>query len=110
AVNGWANVKRAMEAVREAGMLAEAAICYTGDILDPRQSKYTLKYYVELAKELERMGANLLAVKDMAGLCKPLAARRLVKALKRAGGMPIRLYTHHCAGRPNAAPPPRPAQ
>jgi pyruvate carboxylase len=103
ALNWLPNLKMAIEAVREAGMLAEAAICYTGDILDPRQSKYTLKYYVELAKELERMGANSLAVKDMAGLCKPLAARRLVKALKRAVGMPIHFHTHDSAGGQIAA-------
>jgi len=84
--------------VREAGMLAEAAICYTGDILDPKRTKYSLKYYVELAEELERMGANLLAIKDMAGLCKPFAARELVRALKKAIGIPIHFHTHDSAG------------
>src|SRR5262249_42409647 len=79
ALNWLPNLKLAIEAVRDAGMLAEAAICYTGDILDPKRSKYSLKYYVQLAGELEKMGANLLAIKDMAGLCKPFAARELVR-------------------------------
>jgi pyruvate carboxylase len=98
ALNWLPNLKMAIDAVRNTGMLCEAAICYTGDILDPKRTKYSLKYYVELAKQLERMGANLLAIKDMAGLCKPLAARRLVRALKRAVGIPIHFHTHDCAG------------
>jgi pyruvate carboxylase len=98
ALNWLPNLKLAIDAVRNTGMLCEAAICYTGDILDPKRTKYTLKYYVELAKQLEKLGANLLAVKDMAGLCKPLAARALVKALKRAVGIPIHFHTHDCAG------------
>jgi pyruvate carboxylase len=97
-LNYLPNLKMAIEAVRDTGMLAEAAVCYTGDILDPKRSKYSLKYYVELAKELEKMGANLLAIKDMAGLCKPFAARRLIKALKRAVGIPIHFHTHDSAG------------
>ena len=74
----------ALEAVREVGMLCEAAICYTGDILEPRtRPKYDLKYYVAMAKDLEKRGANLIAIKDMAGLCKPYAAKaKLVKALR----------------------------
>ena len=68
ALNGLPNLKLAIEAVRDTGMLCEAAICYTGDILDPRRNKYNLNYYVDLAKELEKRGANLLAIKDMAGL------------------------------------------
>ena len=63
-------------------MLCEAAICYTGDINDEKRDKYSLKYYVEKAKEVEKMGAHILAIKDMAGLCKPLAARKLITALK----------------------------
>jgi pyruvate carboxylase len=98
ALNWLPNLKMAIEAVRDTGMLAEAAICYTGDILDSKRSKYSLKYYVELAKALEKMGANLLAIKDMAGLCKPFAARILVKALKRAVGIPIHFHTHDAAG------------
>jgi pyruvate carboxylase len=98
ALNYLPNLKMAIEAVRDNGMLAEAAICYTGDILDPKRTKYSLKYYVGLAEELERMGANLLAIKDMAGLCKPFAARRLIKSLKRAVGIPIHFHTHDSAG------------
>jgi pyruvate carboxylase len=85
----------AMGAVRErTGAVCEAAMCYTGDILDPKRDKYPLSYYVELAKELERMGAHILAIKDMAGLLKPFAAERLVKALKQEIGIPIHLHTH----------------
>ena len=69
-------------------MLCEAAICYTGDILDPKRPKYDLKYYVELAKELEKLGANILAIKDMAGLCKPYAAQTLVQALQAGNRHP----------------------
>jgi pyruvate carboxylase len=79
-------------------MLAEAAVCYTGDILDPNRTKYDLKYYVGLARELEKLGANLLAIKDMAGLCKPAAARLLVRTLKQEIGIPIHFHTHDAAG------------
>ena len=79
-------------------MLCEAAICYTGDILDPDRPKYDLKYYVDLAKELEKLGANLLAIKDMAGLCKPYAAQLLVRTLKQEIGIPIHFHTHDSAG------------
>lgn len=84
----------AMEAVRKNGAICEAAMCYTGDILDPRRTKYPLKYYVDLAKELERMGAHILGIKDMAGLLKPFAAEKLVTALKQEIGIPIHLHTH----------------
>ena len=88
----------AIDAVRESGKVAEAAICYTGDILDPKRDKYSLKYYVDLAKELERMGAHILAIKDMAGLLKPYAAYTLIKALKEEVGLPIHLHTHDTSG------------
>jgi pyruvate carboxylase len=84
-LNDLKNMKAAMEAVQETHGICEGAICYTGDILDPKRSKYSLKYYVALARELERMGAHFLAIKDMAGLCRPYAAYALVKALKDAG-------------------------
>src|SRR5258708_35116086 len=100
ALNWLPNMKLAIEAVREAGMLCEPAICYTGDMLDPKRPKYNLKYYVAMAKELEKMGANILGIKDMAGLCKPYAARDLVKALKQEIGIPIHFHTHDCAGGP----------
>ncbi len=98
ALNWVPNLRVAIEAVRETGMLCEAAICYTGDILDPARPKYDLKYYVTLAKELEKLGASLLAIKDMAGLCKPYAARTLVRALKQEIGIPIHFHTHDSAG------------
>jgi pyruvate carboxylase len=98
ACNWLPNLRLAIDAVRNNDMLAEAAICYTGDILNPARSKYSLKYYVDLAKELEKLGANLLAIKDMAGLCKPAAARLLVKTLKKEIGIPIHFHTHDSAG------------
>ncbi|MFO0929689.1 MAG: pyruvate carboxylase [Gemmataceae bacterium] len=98
ALNYLPNLELAIDAVRSTGLLAEAAVCYTGDILDPKRSKYSLKYYVELAKELEKRGANLLAIKDMAGLCKPHAARLLVRTLRQEVGLPIHFHTHDCAG------------
>jgi pyruvate carboxylase len=88
----------AMEAVLAAGGICEPAICYTGDILDPNRTKYNLKYYVDLAKELEKLGAHILAIKDMAGLCKPYAAKLLVKTLKQEIGIPIHFHTHDTAG------------
>lgn len=95
----WAdNMRVAMDAVIESGMVCEAAICYTGDILDPRRQKYSLKYYVDLAKQLEKMGAHFLAIKDMAGLCKPAAARILVRTLRQEIGIPIHFHTHDTAG------------
>ena len=98
ALNWLPNLKLAVEAVCNEGMLCEPAICYTGDILDPARTKYSLKYYVNLAKELEKMGANLLAIKDMAGLCKPYAAQLLVRTLKEEIGIPIHFHTHDSAG------------
>ncbi len=97
-LNYTPNLKVAMEAVQETHAVCEAAICYTGDILDPRRDKYSLKYYVKLAKELEKMGAHFLAIKDMAGLCRPYAAFKLVKALKEAIGIPVHFHTHDSSG------------
>ncbi|MGN6545130.1 MAG: pyruvate carboxylase subunit B, partial [Aureliella sp.] len=98
ALNWVENMRVAMEAVIENGGICEAAICYTGDILNPKRQKYNLKYYVDLAKELERLGAHMLAIKDMAGLCKPEAARLLVRTLKSEIGIPIHFHTHDTAG------------
>ncbi len=98
ALNWVPNLRPALDAVRHAGKLCEAAVCYTGDILDPGRPKYDLKYYVGLAKELEKAGANLLGIKDMAGLCKPYAARALVRALKQEVGIPVHFHTHDSAG------------
>lgn len=88
----------ALDEVRNCGKLAEAAMCYTGDILDPKRDKYTLNYYVNMAKELEKRGANTIAIKDMSGLLKPYAAAKLVKALKEEVGCPIHLHTHDTSG------------
>ena len=97
-LNDLANMKAAMEAVQSTHGICEAAICYTGDILDPARAKYSLKYYVAMAKELEQMGAHFLAIKDMAGLCRPYAASALVKALKDAIGIPVHFHTHDTSG------------
>jgi pyruvate carboxylase len=97
-LNYTPNLRVAMEAVRETHAVCEAAICYTGDILDPARTKYSLKYYIKLGKELERMGAHFLCIKDMAGLCRPFAARALVKALKEQLGLPIHFHTHDTSG------------
>jgi pyruvate carboxylase len=97
-LNDLKNMKAAMEAVQATHAICEGAICYTGDILDPRRTKYSLKYYVSLAKELEKMGAHFLAIKDMAGLCRPYAASALVKALKDEIGIPVHFHTHDTSG------------
>ncbi|NGQ95349.1 pyruvate carboxylase [Brevibacillus sp. SYP-B805] len=97
-LNWLPGMQTAIDAVRDTGKIAEAAICYTGDILDPSRTKYTLSYYVNLAKELEKAGAHILAIKDMAGLLKPYAAYELVRALKQEIGIPIHLHTHDTAG------------
>jgi pyruvate carboxylase len=97
-LNWLPNMKASMQAVRKTHSVCEAAICYTGDILDPKRDKYPLAYYVKMAKELERMGAHVLAIKDMAGLCRPYAAEKLVKALRQAVGIPIHFHTHDTSG------------
>ncbi|MED5072483.1 pyruvate carboxylase [Anoxybacillus geothermalis] len=88
----------AIDAVRQSGKIAEAAICYTGDILDPSRPKYNLDYYKSLAKELEQAGAHILGIKDMAGLLKPQAAYVLISALKETVDIPIHLHTHDTSG------------
>ena len=97
-LNDLPNLRAAMDAVQETHGICEAAICYTGDILDPNRSKYSLKYYLAMAKELVQMGAHMLAIKDMAGLCRPYAARALVKALKEEIGIPVHFHTHDTSG------------
>ncbi len=98
ALNWTKGMTVACEAVRKHGKVLEASVCYTGDVTDPKRDKYPLDYYVKLAKELERMGAHFLAIKDMAGLLKPFAAAKLVRALKEAVGIPIHLHTHDTSG------------
>jgi pyruvate carboxylase len=97
-LNWVENMRVAMDAVLETGRLLEAAICYTGDLTDPARSKYDLPYYVGMAKELEAAGAHILGIKDMAGLCKPEAARLLIRALRAEVGIPIHFHTHDTSG------------
>ncbi len=103
ALNWVPNMKVAMDAVIKSGAICEAAICYTGDILDPDRTKYSLKYYVDMAKQLEKMGAHILAIKDMAGICKPYAAQLLIKALREEVGIPVHFHTHDTGGAQAAA-------
>jgi len=97
-LNWVENMRVAMDAVIETGALCEGTICYTGDLNDPARSKYHLKYYVNMARQLERAGAHILGIKDMAGVCRPAAARALVKALKDEIGLPIHFHTHDTSG------------
>lgn len=98
-LNYLPNLKVAMETVVEkTPSLCEAAVCFTGDFTDSNEEKYVLTYYVELAKELEKMGAHILAIKDMAGLCHPFAANKLVKTLRNEVGIPIHFHTHDSSG------------
>jgi len=97
-LNYLPNLKVAMEACQDTHAVCEAAVCYTGNIDDPKRDKYGLDYYVRTAKEVEKMGAHILAIKDMAGLCRPFAAKKLVKALKEEIGIPIHFHTHDSSG------------
>lgn len=97
-LNGLDNMRLSIDTVRETGKVAEAALCYSGDILDSNRDKYDLKYYVTMAQALEKAGANIIAIKDMAGLLKPEAAYLLVKELKEYVGLPIHLHTHEGSG------------
>lgn len=98
-LNYLPNLEVAMRSVVEdTNSVCEAALCYTGNIDDPKRDKYSLSYYVKMAKELEKMGAHILAIKDMAGLCRPFAAKRLVETLKGEIGIPIHFHTHDSSG------------
>jgi pyruvate carboxylase len=97
-LNWLKGMEIAIDETLKSGKIAEACICYTGDILDGSRDKYSLHYYVETAKELERMGAHILGIKDMAGLLKPYAAEKLIKALKNEISIPIHLHTHDTSG------------
>jgi pyruvate carboxylase len=97
-LNWVENMRVSIDAVLESGKLAEGAICYTADLFDGTRSKYDLAYYVKLARELEKAGCHILAIKDMAGLLKPAQARKLVGALKQEIGLPIHLHTHDTSG------------
>jgi pyruvate carboxylase len=97
-LNSIDNMRVSIDAALETGAVCEAAICYSGDILDKGRPKYSLKYYVAMAKQLERLGTHFLAIKDMAGLCKPYAAFELVKTLRQEVGIPIHFHTHDTSG------------
>ncbi|WP_418646649.1 pyruvate carboxylase [Thauera butanivorans] len=97
-LNNADNMRVAMDAVNESGALCEAALCYTGDLFDARRDKYSLKYYVDLARQFERAGAHIIGIKDMAGICRPRAVRALVKALREETGLPVHFHTHDTSG------------
>ena len=97
-LNWVENMRVAIDSVLESGKLCEGTICYTGDIFDSNRDKYSLKYYVNLAKQLEKSGVHILGIKDMAGICRPQAAKTLVKALKEEIGLPIHFHTHDTSG------------
>ena len=102
-LNWMPNMETAMDEVLRQGKFLEGTVCYTGDILDPTRDRYTLEYYVNFAKELERRGVHMLAIKDMSGLLKPYAAKKLVSTLKQEVGLPIHLHTHDTTGNQVAA-------
>ena len=97
-LNWLPGMEVAMDEVLKQDKICQATICYTGDILDPKRDKYPLDYYVKLAKELEHRGAHMLAIKDMSGVLKPYAAKKLVSTLKQEIGIPIQLHTHDTSG------------
>lgn len=97
-LNWLKGMEIAIDEVLKTGKIAEACICYTGDIMDESRDKYTLDYYVNAAKELEKTGAHILAIKDMSSLLKPRAAYKLIRALKQEIGIPIHLHTHDTSG------------
>lgn len=92
----------ALDEVLKQGMVAEPCICYTGDILDESREKYNLNYYINMAKELEKRGAHILGIKDMTGLLKPMAAKKLIENLKNEIEIPIHLHTHDTSGNGGA--------
>lgn len=97
-LNQLSHMTVSIDEVRKQGKLAEACFCYTGDIMDPKRQKYSLKYYTDLAKQMQDAGANIIAIKDMAGLLKPEAAYALISALKDAVDLPIHLHSHEGGG------------
>ncbi len=97
-LNWLKGMEVAIDEVHKSGKIVEACVCYTGDILDKSKTKYNLDYYVQTAKELEKMGSHILGIKDMSGLLKPYAAEMLIKALKDSISIPIHLHTHDTSG------------
>lgn len=94
ALNWVKNMRVSIDAVLESGALCEGAICYSGDLSDPTRAKYDLKYYVRIARQLQQAGVHILAIKDMAGICRPRAVAALVRALKEETGLPVHFHTH----------------
>lgn len=101
-LNWVENMRVAMDAVIDSGKVCEGVLCYTGDMLDPDRSKYDLKYYVTLAKELEAAGAHVLGIKDMSGVLKPAAAKKLIETLKQEVSLPLHFHTHDTSGAASA--------
>ena len=97
-LNWLKGIEVSLDEVLKCNKVAEVALCYTGDILDSNRDKYSLKYYVDKAKEIEKMGAHILAIKDMSALLKPYAAKKLITALKDEISIPIHLHTHDTTG------------
>jgi pyruvate carboxylase len=102
-MNWIENTRVTVDAVLEAGALCEASMCYTADLFDPARPKFGMNYYLNLARQIERTGAHILCIKDMAGVCRPRAARELVRALKQEVGMPIHFHTHDTSGMSSAS-------
>ncbi len=102
-LNWIPNMEVAMDEVLKQGKILEGTVCYTGDIMDPKRDRYTLQYYVDFAKELEKRGVHMICIKDMSGLLKPYAAKKLVQTLKQEVGVPIHLHTHNTTGNQIAA-------
>ena len=97
-LNWIEGIQVSLDEVLNQGKIAEACMCYTGDILDESRDKYSLSYYVNMAKELEKRGAHILGIKDMSGLLKPMAAKKLIEALKNEISIPVHLHTHDTSG------------
>ncbi|MFM8546287.1 MAG: pyruvate carboxylase [Betaproteobacteria bacterium] len=92
------NMRVAMDAVRESGALCEGTICYTADLFDRARFKYDLKYYLDIGRKLQAAGAHIIGIKDMAGVCRPRAARELIAALREETGLPVHFHTHDTSG------------
>ncbi len=97
-LNWIENMKMPIEVALDTGKIVEGAICYTGDIMNPDEKKYTLDYYLNKAKEIESLGCHIFAIKDMAGLLKPYAAKKLFTELKKELSIPVHLHTHDTTG------------
>ena len=97
------NMRVAIDEVRAQNKICEGTICYTNDVTNPNEKQYTLKYYLNLVKDLEKAGANIIAIKDMAGLAKPNAIKLLVKEIKNTTDLPIHFHTHDTSGTSSAS-------